>query len=476
MDQESPKTNPQVGHTEMDSTSSVKKPVGPKSIKRLVFLSAAAVVLVLGVAGYALIKNNGNKKPASEKAQSSANDQLGYDKKASGMLTHDNCSGVGEKKIGAPMKLDQIGFIQPYGLMVGGHVTPVDHQYYTGLKFDAPRDTYDVVAPQDGYVVDVSHRGSRVNTPLHATNIPSSDEYRIVMAHTCSFLTYVDLVTSLDESIKSQLPASWSPSNNQPLKTKIAVKKGQVIGRIGGQTLDFAVWDLSKPLKGFANRVAYDVAEPWKLYTAPTSKYLEDDVKDAVLAKYVRSAEPIDGKIDYDQDGKLVGSWFISGTNGYAGTVGEHKNDYYVGHLSFAPDYIDPSTFVISTGTYPDPASSTSGEPGNPSQFWVKGNAPDPATVTPQSGLIKYELVDNKPYQKSDGSEWRMMDFANNLKAKSGAMVKGVVLVQMTEKGKIKVEFFAHKTAAQVGGFTSAAKTYDRGDGAHVGGPTSTAT
>ena len=29
---------------------------------------------------------------------------------------------------------------------------------------------------------------------------------------------------------------------------------------------------------------------------------------------YVRTAEPISGKIDYDLDGKLIGNWFVAGS------------------------------------------------------------------------------------------------------------------------------------------------------------------
>jgi hypothetical protein len=434
-------------------------------------LLLVAVLAVVGFVGYRVFKKN--ETPAVPTSNAITKNGVTYDKKASGMLVGTNCSGEGSTTIAPPMKLAQVSFIQPYGLMVGGHVTPVDHQYYNGLDTNAPRDTYDVVAPADGIIASIQHRGNNANTPLHSANTSSSDEYRIVIAHSCSFMTYVDLVTSLDDGIKSQLPKDYNPITNAYLNTKINVKKGQTIGRIGGQTLDFAVWDLTKPLKGFVNREAYDIAEPWKLYTAPTTDYLDKSVKDQVIAKYARKASPVDGKIDYDQKGKLAGTWFLEGTNGYAGSVGEHKMDYYIGHLSFAPDYLDPDTFVVSTGSFPIPVQGNSG-PGNPSQFWVKGNSPNPADVTPDSGLVKYELVSNGSYLKSDGSSWNNNSLPNSsLKAQIGSQVKGVVLVQMIDKGKIKVEFFADKSA---GSFDAQAKTYDRGDSAHAGPPTSTAT
>src|SRR5579859_2085720 len=123
------------------------------------------------------------------------------------------------------MPINQIGFVLPYGLVVGGHVTPVDHQYYNGLDPHALRDTYDVIAPADGTLVDIEHRGNNTNTPPHTVDVPSSDEYRLVMAHTCSFLTYVDLVTSLDNNIKSKLPTGWTPGRNNS-GVNIPITKG----------------------------------------------------------------------------------------------------------------------------------------------------------------------------------------------------------------------------------------------------------
>jgi hypothetical protein len=433
------------------------------------------VFSVISLAGYRVYKKGHEDKVANSTVGVVANkNKVTYDTKASQMIAEGNCEGVGSTTIATPMRMSQVGFISPYGLMVGGHVTPVDHQYYYGLSINSPRDAYDVLAPADGFIVSIMHRGSKENTPLNTANVPSSDEYRIVIAHSCSFMTYVDLVTSLDPSIKSQLIKDYDPIKDAYIYPKIAVKKGQVIGHIGGQSLDYAVWDLSKPLSGFANRTAYDIAEPWKLYTVPPTDYLDPSIKKQVIAKYARTTAPIDGKIDYDQDGKLIGTWFVQGTNGYAGSVGEHKTDYYIGHLSFAPDNLDPKTIVVSTGSYPvlvhDPG------PGYPSQFWVKGNSPNPANVTPKTGLVKYELVTIGRYVKANGSEWDNNSLPGSaLKAAPGSQVQGVALVQMLEKGKIKVEFFAHKTAGQVSGFDSGAQIYDRGDGAHAGPPTSTA-
>lgn len=386
-----------------------------------------------------------------------------YDKVAAERLTNGKCSGVGPVKLVPPMKLDQIGMVLPYGITVGGHVTPIDHQYYTGLNYHALRDSYDVVAVANGTIVSIQHRGDKVNTPIHSVDVPSSDEYRLVIAHTCSFITYLDLVTSLDDSIKSQLPAGWDPKGTSNQNFSIPIKQGQVIGHIGGQTLDFAVWDLSKPLKGFINPTAYTNAEAWKIYTAPTSDYFDPAIRAAIIAKYIRTAAPIDGQIDYDQAGKLIGTWFAQGSNGYAGSnsPGGQTAGYWQGHLAIIPDAITPSVMVVSTGTY-----TGIGGANDAKQLWIK-TGPDPAKVTPTSGLVKYELMPNSAYLLPNGSHWDNASFAAGLSAYTNGGVQSTMLVQMTDGGHIKVQFFPGKTAAQVSGFTGATKVYDRGDGAH---------
>ena len=411
---------------------------------------------------------------------SSANAPATYDRATSAGLTHGQCTGEGPVTITTPMPLAQVSTILPYGLMVGGHVTPVDHQYYNGLDPKALRDTYDVVAPADGAIVEITHRGSRTNTPSHSVNVPSSDEYRIVFAHTCSFLTYVDLVTSIDDSIKPALPAGWSPENSRDIA--IPVKKGQVIGHIGGQTLDFAVWDLSRPLKGFIVPLAYANAEPWKLYTAPTTDYLDDKVKAGAVAKYLRSTDPIDGRIDDDQEGRLIGSWFLEGTNGYLG--GEQpggRPGYWRGHLSFAPDHLDPATVTISTGTFSQDfwVNGGANDPGgsddsSAAQFWVRGNTPDPAAVDAGTGPVTYELRQNGAYLSGDGARWDGWSPAKGLKASPNTQTMGVVLVQLLDTHKLRVEFFPGRSAAQVTGFGSTARIYTRGDDAHAPPPTNT--
>lgn len=417
------------------------------------------VIVVLAVAGIALWKVYQRNKPLP--TIDAQGHTLNYDQTASRQLTGGSCQGVGSVHIGPPMKLNQVSFILPYGEVVGGHVTPIDHQYYNGLDVHALRDTYDVIAPADGQIVNIQHRGNSVNTPLHTVDRPSSDEYRIVMAHTCSFLTYVDLVTSLDQNVLSHLPSGWNPS--QGYSGSIPITKGEVLGHIGGQTLDFAVWDLSKKLPGFANPASYSDAEPWKIFTAPTTQYIDDSIRAQVVAKYVRTAQPIDGKIDYDVDGKLIGNWFLQGSGGYHAQSNQAQN-YWTGHLSIAPDSIDPSVYIASIGNYDSYAGSVNANSynGGAEQYMIKTLSPDPAVVGRSSGMVKYELL-QKQYTLSSGQRWDNMSFATGLKAVPiNNQVVGTLLAQITDTQTLKFEVFPSKTFDQVSGFDNNAKIYNR--------------
>lgn len=168
-----------------------------------------------------------------------------------------------------------------------------------------------------------------------------------------------------------------------------------------------------------------------------------------MLAKNPRTAEPRSGKIDYDIAGKLIGNWFEEGTNGYAGPK-EHQNGnnpgggkgYWNGHFAIVPDAINPSITNISFGDYQGAAK----------QFNAKDGSKDPASVSKADGPVTYELV----------------QFVNPSPSPTGGVpmrnqqVMGSVMLQVLDGNKIKMQAFPGKTASQVSGFTSAAKTYQR--------------
>lgn len=364
-----------------------------------------------------------------------------------------NCSGSGPGTLShSAMDPTDFSFIIPYGLMVGGHVTPIDHQYYSPASMQSARDAYPVYAMGDATLVMIEHRTSGGGDNQHVIDNPTN-EYRLIFTQSCTFLYYYDLVTSLDPAIQQQFDET--SNGGRSAYVNIPVTAGQQIGRIGGQTLDFAVWDTEKPLTGFAEPEHYK-QEPWKLYTADPLNYMTPDLKELWLARSPRTEEPISGKIDWDIPGKLRGSWFLEGTD-YSGDQ-NNPESYWTTQLSFSPDLYDNTHFVISIGNYGSRGSSNS---QSAQQFYANGNSPDPAEVSPDSGLVKYELVDGL-YKTGSGASWDRMSLAHGITVETQNYPAGTVIVQMIADDKIKFEVFKDKTGSEVSGFTENALIYTR--------------
>lgn len=334
-----------------------------------------------------------------------------------------------------PMRVADIDRFAPYGLMVGGHVLPIDHQYFYP-QAGRPRD---VLACADGFIVMIGHRVRLVGSTERKRDY---DDFSLNIEHSGTFYTFYDLLTELDETVRRQLGEAVRERFDKkwqgpPVHVRIPVKAGQVVGKVIGRSLDFAAINAQERLKGFLTPAMYG-HYAWRVHIVDPFDYFEDSVKTALLKLNPRTAAPRGGKIDFDVDGRLVGGWFKQGTNGYSGT--RDPRGYWMGHLAIVRHYIDTDTIIISIGDFD----------GRPGQFGVKGNGPDPAGVSKNNGAVKYELIvlarpsASKPL---DGADQR---------------VQGVLLAQVLDDRKLKVEVFPGQSADQVTGFTRAAAIYER--------------
>jgi len=113
-----------------------------------------------------------------------------------------------------------------------------------------------------------------------------------------------------------------------------------------------------------------------------------------------------------------------------------------MGHLAFAYHPIEPSQVIVSIGDFD----------GRPKQFAVKGNAPDPAKLSSKDGVVKFELV-YAPYTNSG----ERIELPPQMRG-----VQGVLLAQLVEDRKLKIEVFPGKSPADVAEFTKGAKVYER--------------
>lgn len=410
-------------------------------MKKKILVAAIVLFLLAGsVAAFVFLRGQSSENasdPLQKIDESASADSDAV--KAGKQLSGGKCSGEGPVKLGAlPMDAEDFPYLEPYGLMIDDHVTPIDHMYFAPASRESAIDAYNVYAPADGTITEIQRR---------IRNDPKSDvkeEFRLVITYTCTFLSYYDLITVLDPSIVS---GASELNNSNNANVEILVKEGQLIGKIGKQTLDFAVWDTEKPLTGFIVPEHYE-REPWKIYTANPFDYFTDEVNKILWQKNLRTAEPVEGKIDYDIDGKLVGNWFVEGTNGYQGA---NQDKYHEGHLSIVYNYLDPSAVMVSVGDFN----------GEPAQLTVEGNKPDPVKVSQSTGLVKYGLVDFE-YIIPNGQPWDRASLVKDLKVRNASKLHGTILFQLVEKRKLKMEIFPEKRVSQVSGFSDNAKIYVR--------------
>jgi len=397
----------------------------------LVFLAVA-----IGYAGVRVFNKNKDRSANGQTSSSILSSNGSAESKAIAagkMLSNNKCQGTSKLTFThLPMNQSDFGFLIPYGDVIGGHVTPIDHEYFTPAQYNSPRDSYPVYAMADATIVDIQPRV----TPNHGT------DYRLIFAHSCTSLYYYDLLTDLSGAAKDAYAAHGEGVN-------LPVKAGDQVGMIGGQTLDFALWDTNTVLTGFVNPASYD-AEAWKIHTTDPFPSYTAALRAIMVSRDPRTAVPIAGKIDHDIDGKLIGNWFVQGSGGYHDTANTSQ-DYWKGHLSIATNVYDPSVFVISIGDFG----------GQALQFIAIGNTPDPATVDTNSGLVKYDLADYR-YQKADGTMWDNMTYTQNPKPVATSDNRGCLLVQLTQKQLLKAEGFPGQTCSAISSFDSAAKTYTR--------------
>ena len=145
------------------------------------------------------------------------------------------------------LPLDQLAPAIPYGLMVGGHVTPIDHAYLgvKALSKSASQltasDYVPVTAPAAGTITEVSNLGA-----------PNS--YRVVIDHGCNVYS-VYMVMNKVTGVLASLAAQAATSGY--LKTNVKVKAGDEFGRQAETMLDFNVFDGTQWLSGFQNIQSY---------------------------------------------------------------------------------------------------------------------------------------------------------------------------------------------------------------------------
>jgi hypothetical protein len=336
-----------------------------------------------------------------------------------------------------PVDLEKVAYILPMGGMSGAHVTPIDHQYYVSYDFnqgDNAVEDITVYSPGDGVVTEIQHMDNAAGDVAMPV-----DDYRLVIEHSStisSIYIHIDVVSEKLHAV--------DPGLGMYASINVEVSAGEILGWYGG-SVDYNIVDENVVL-GFVNPDSY-LHESWKIHCPDPFDYFNESIKNNMVEKCLRTRDPIGGKIAYDIDGCLVGTWFMENTNGYAGL---NPSRYWADHLSIVYDSVDPDAIIVSIGTFIDSAK----------QFAVKGNSPDPANITVANGLVEYELVSFDYY--TDGVAWDRYSLEKDLQVMNNDYVQGVLLVQLLEERKLKVEILPGVTGDEVTGFSDAARIYVR--------------
>ncbi len=234
-------------------------------------------------------------------------------------------------------------------------------------------------------------------------------------------------VTQLHPDLMERLGSQ--PADERGRNVRVPVEAGDTIGWLGPHAaMDFSVFDRELRLS-FLNPSRYPRDH---IYSANIIDYFDEPVRGELLSSALRQIPPRGGKVDYDVEGKISGNWFREGTTSFI---------QWSRQLAIVYDHIHGDRIFISDGS---PMSDVPGfqDPGRPDIWWVRGNTPRPETVGVGDGVIKYTLI------------------SHGLAPDEVKATLGVMLVEMTEAGRIRVEVF--KGVEDAAGFTPAAKIYVR--------------
>ena len=329
---------------------------------------------------------------AGSKCESCGNNSSGFD----GVV------GSGPGVLSAsPLDLNTLVAATPMGkLAPPGHVLPTDHVYLSFVNPMGSRIGQDC-SPRNVYAA-----GSGAVTFILQTE--TAGDTKVMVQMTKTFYYYYDHILLLPT-----------------IKVGSKVTAGEKIATTTGRcpSIDLGVYDLDVNPPGYLNPARYG-----ELGAHPASpyKYFSEPLRTTYYSK-VRNFEGVpidkDGKLDWGIKGHLAGDWFHISLDAKANSAGP---DGWGKTIAFAYDWYDHTPKISIGGTIASPIVLT-----------ISKSDPDPALVSPASGVVAYRDTPTGPQNRA-----------------------GWVLVQMLADDRIKIEYFANESFPA--SFTSAAQEYIR--------------
>jgi len=290
------------------------------------------------------------------------------------------------------------------------HIQPDNHMGFA-LNDSGP---YNIYAPGDGTITMIFWTKRDWDPSSGKTG--QYDDYDMEITCSSTFIVRFSHMAGIANSV---LAKSGKLIFNQSTKVKIPVKAGDIVGtalkRLPQKCLD--LWAMDSNVTVPFVRPDHHTAS---MNAVCPLDYFEDSVKTILLNKDPRTVEPRGGTATYDKAGTLAGGWYLLGTK-----YDEKDQEY---SLCFGYDATNPEIINLGIGrSFPIGAGL----------FCFSGNAPDPATITKDSGTVVLKLT----------GRW-------------DTKIIDTMVVQITGDESIKIEAFPGDVANPQ--FTDKALTYVR--------------
>ncbi|OGC32724.1 hypothetical protein A2311_00145 [candidate division WOR-1 bacterium RIFOXYB2_FULL_48_7] len=302
--------------------------------------------------------------------------------------------------VAIPMSLDSIGVVYPLGMMSPpNHVLPTNHIY---LSFQNTQETYNVYFPASGEI----------------TRIYGGVDYKVEVRCSNSFLYYLGHIQSLE--------AVYAPYIGNNMIFGVPVFAGQLCGTTGQNNLNVHAMDLgvidTQQHRSFITEANY-LSE--SLNCGAPLDYYSGALRTSLISKVERvGTSEANGKIDYDQAGKLIGNWF------HISLSAQPKEDYSAKEIAFVYYARNATWEVISIG------GEITGEGVGLGLYVISPEATHFADVNSSSGIVNYVLHD----------------------VFNPSITAGDLIVRYNADGTISVE----ASSNYLTDFSAAAKTYSR--------------
>jgi hypothetical protein len=271
--------------------------------------------------------------------------------------------------------MDAISKIPPLGNLNPemGHSFPTTHSGLDLNDTETEGAPYEVKAPADGFIVEISINDYNPSTGF--------GDIHIVMAHTKDVLSAVDHVSKLSDNIKEHLDTIEEGFD----VVKIPINEGDVIAYAGGNSAPAVGMDWNIFDQTIAPHFIKSSRYNRKAYAVGLTNRTEGELKSNITAKLNRTQPPKIGILDFDKEGYIVGNWFYENITEYEDPMGQWDKLLGIVYAQYNSTQIRICTGGILNLN-------------NTLIYQVSGNSPDPATINSTNGPVVYNLTSTNEF------------------------------------------------------------------------------